>query len=140
MGAFDSLRQGVQGARASISGSFGRPGVVETRNRVRERIGLQPLPVPDVPPVNGDADFAVGEAVAAAAPGGATSLAPQEAQQFAQDAAAAGVVTRGAAITSQLQPTLSGLIDLTGTETTGKTAAQAGLPSRSTFSSLITNK
>jgi hypothetical protein len=87
-----------------------------------------------------DTGVAVGEAVASTSPGGATAMGVQEGKQFAQDAAAAGVTTRGAAIETQLQPTLSGLIDITGQETTGITAAQSGLPSRSTFSSLITGK
>ena len=142
-GAFDSLRQGVQDARASLSGSLGRPGIVQARNRIRERVGLVPLPGGDDLPgggIDSDVGVAVAEAVAAAAPGGATDIGQAEAQQFAADAAAAGVVTRGAALQASVQPSLAGLIDITGQETTGITAAQAGLPSRSTFSSLITGK
>lgn len=130
-GAFDSLRQGVQGARSNFSGLTGRVGFTERRNRIRERLGLQPVPEPPtaVPPI--------------AAPGApdidmATTVPEKGAADVQTGVAQSGQVAASAIAQQAEMPTLSGLIDITGQEAVGKTAAEEGIQTRSTFASLIT--
>ena len=53
--ALDQIKRGTTGLRASTSGITGMPAIAEARNRLRARLNLDPLPVPDEQPPVGAA-------------------------------------------------------------------------------------